>query len=111
MSIPGKAVQTTRSVFAYIHHKSINENSIRKSYDLVCEVPIEQLKEVDRSGLGMILYIFLGYAVRYYAKYHGLDLNEYQRKLTQHRVRRRTSHHIKQDSFRRRKDEFSDFLS
>lgn len=66
---PGYVVTIIRKTKEYIENEQISVETIRRIYDLLGKVTVEQVKNMDKTLTGFAIYELVLYAVRYYQVY------------------------------------------
>lgn len=66
---PGYVVTVIRKTKDYIEKELISIETIRRIHDMLGRVTIEEIRNMDRTMTGYVLYELLVYAVKYYEKF------------------------------------------
>lgn len=66
---PGYVVTVIRKTKEYIENEQISVEAIRRIHDMLGRITAEEVKNMDRTLTGFVLYELLVYSVKYYEKY------------------------------------------
>ncbi|OMJ75056.1 hypothetical protein SteCoe_25902 [Stentor coeruleus] len=66
---PGYVVTVIRKTKEYIENEQISIEAIRRIHDMLGRITPEEVKNMDRTMTGFVLYELLVYSVKYYEKY------------------------------------------